>query len=251
MQERETEKYAQEERQRITRMLVLANVIAFCGIVFFARKSIVSTFEGIVNYVWLFTDDAIAKFERDPEALEIVLKRYPNSKIGAHLVWRVASRKNWYSSYEEYLQKFPSGSHAKEARKRLAWLQSREAKIDVQYPGEVYPTAYQSPWTVQTMFRETGGEVAYTLQGTGVLRDNRGHRWGMETMFPGRLAEEPFLVQPFGLGEIRVPPGGKFSHERTFYFHKRWCGGRAEFLWVGEDASGHKINIYEEVNLRC
>ena len=159
MNEHEKEQYAQKEHQRSTRVLILTTFVALCSILFFARKSIVSKFEDIVNYVWLLTDDATRKFEKDPDALEAVLKKYPNSRIADRLVWQVASRKNWYSSYEEYLKKFPSGSNAKEARKRLTWLQSREAKIDVQYPKEVYLPPYQSSWphqpswTVRTTFR--------------------------------------------------------------------------------------------------
>jgi len=161
--------------------------------------------------------------------------------------YNYAKSEDWYSEYERYIEKFPRGIHLLEAQKRLEWLRSQKADVEIQYPKLVdqnrnYTGSVQN-WKWSTVFREKSGKIGYRIHGEGGIRDTTGRYW----TYGGRSIGRGNFRDP-----IKVPPGGVEKDINSFTgSDHRLCNGVSYFTWIGEDAGGHSIQVEEEMLLRC
>jgi len=112
------------------------------------------------------------------------------------------------------------------------------AQVAVNYPKAVQTTDPAKPrWEWEIEFSEKGGQVGYTLTGSGHIVDSRGLRWAN---FGGAIDR----------GEVRVEPGG--SVKKSYWCRSpdhSLCNGAAIFTWTGKDDRDNHIHLTEQVRL--
>lgn len=153
--------------------------------------------------------------------------------IYEQMAYAAASAADWYSGFQAYLDQFPDGANAQKVRDRLAFLKTNTAVFVCECPG-VVTNAY-GRWSWTTVFKETGGKIGYKVSGSGCIIDSNGDRWGTSG---GSIYR----------GTLTVKPGGSASDDY-------WCGDNstfssASFLWTGEDAGGHPVNVNLNVRFK-
>lgn len=144
--------------------------------------------------------------------------------------------------YRIVLQEYPdtpTGARAEKAiaethQELAAWRERTLAVPKMDSPKEVTRDS-EGRWAWTTMFRETGGEIGYTLSGKGWIVDSKGRRWGP-------------LGTTISRGSVTVPAGGK-SEDSYWCRGDKFGNGHGVFTWSGEDANGHPIMIEEKVRL--
>lgn len=161
-----------------------------------------------------------------------------------YLAYKSALREGWYEDYWNYLQNFPHGRHATEARNAILALHDRKAVVKINAPAVV--EAQKSPysnvtgpfWPIVTEFSETGGKAGYGVEGNGYILDPKGGKW----------------IDQFGVSihrfEIRVSRGGKDEdHDWFARGDHTFCNGTLVFRWTGVDEGGHKISVITRTKL--
>lgn len=181
------------------------------------------------------------------ESYEKYIKEYPEGpsfdqarRLLGPLLFKKAQDDDWYSSYEDYIKKCPNGANIQKAKKRIEWLKSSKAVVEVDYPRVLEQPGGRWSWT--TKFKETGGKIGYKVTGSGYIYDSEGDKWGIGYGWS-------ISVSSIGRGTVNVPAGGtaKDSYWCGNAGRHTWCNGYALFTWSGEDAGGHPIKITEKV----
>ena len=148
-----------------------------------------------------------------------------------------AQEEDWYSSYEDYIKYCPKGVNVQKAKDRIAWLKNNKATAEIEFPEEVKGPRWE--WT--TIFKEKSGKIGFKVKGSGYIIDSAGGRWR-------------FYGSNISRSEVKVKAGS--SNSDDYWVGSRrlsndFCNGSAEFVWTGEDAGGHPIELEEKVKLMC
>jgi hypothetical protein len=149
-------------------------------------------------------------------------------------------------SCEKILEDFPEILHASDIAAVQAavdkahadlpgWLQANPAVPRLEFSEEV-TRDYKGVWILTTVFREVGGKVGYTLEGSGWIIDEQGEKWGI------------WGLSEISRGPVTVPVGGEA--ENTYRLEgDSFVNGFAVFTWEGMDEGGHQITFEERVHL--
>lgn len=154
-----------------------------------------------------------------------------------------AKQENWYSAYEDYLEKFPHGRYADTTRKTLKWLKSHRADYSADIPsfveggGSPYINVSSPFFKWNVTFHENSGQIGYKINGTGWYYDNEGKAWG-DNAYSG-----------LSINELFIKPGGSETYE-TWFSGQRFVGGYILINFTGEDAGGHPVNIKVRIDCR-
>lgn len=190
-----------------------------------------------------------AKRVNTVDAYDQYLNRYPN---GSHLkevqtgmdpvLFKKAQAVDWYSSYGEYLAKCPNGTNIEKAKERIAWLKANKAVIELDYAKELEESA--SPYSnVERPFWEWNTVFKET-----------GGKVGFRISGSGYILDSKGKkwVSQWGnsisRSEIVIPAGG--TGKDSYWFGSsdhELCNSYAIFTWTGEDAGGHPISFETKV----
>ena len=166
--------------------------------------------------------------------------------------FRKACKEDTLEDYRLYILAFADGVHAREVRDRIARIQSRpKARVRVSVPETVMATydqghEFKVNFRWKTVFAETGRNVGYTVIGYGHIIDSLGHKWDLAGNMGGYTLEQSEIKR----GKLRIGPGKSVESEYRVS-GSEFCGGYAVFDWKGVDDSRNKIDVREEVSLRC
>jgi hypothetical protein len=152
-------------------------------------------------------------------------------------IWRETEKKNTRRVYTDYIKKYPNSTYSQKANDKLTWMKANPATPKIDFPKEIVGQGSPPRFSWVTRFSEGSGKVGYSVSGSGWVIDLKGGKWGPSGHKGNR-------------GTIKVKPGGK-GQDSHWVRGRTFCGGRLEYVWVGEDDNGHKIKFYETIYLKC
>ena len=145
--------------------------------------------------------------------------------------------------YEMILLDYPTAKNIQEVEYAIAKTQEDydvfkkdfKAIAVIEFKTEITRNQ-ENEWQLETVFKETGDKIGYTISGNGLIVDTKGNEW---------IVEGKTLINR---GEVIVPPGGEATNNH-WVIGDEFINGYAIFTWSGNDENGNAIQFEEKVHL--